>query len=270
MKAHAAWGVSPPPSPGSGSPPILLMACRALRAHAAVQGDPPLPLSSVCTRWVRAACPPPPPARTLAVRNAGDEGHPLPVLSCSGVPPRVPAARFGCTLLGCPPPFSPLAAARVKRAIVWGISSPRSLLYRFLMRGARTRGFCPPPPPSPYPPGLSRPHGLPRCWRILRWLDPPPSPPTPVSCTRDVQARCAQTWRRQNQQIYAAGPRAAGFLCRLHRVGRFCRPLSTPRLAVASVGSLHPGCSGGWWVFVSSPPTLSVLPRSTMIPYGPS
>ena len=165
LGAHAAWGVPRWPPRGSPPPPplhavrwelTLLRGCPLLLLlvwvfhplplwHAVhwertlpFGGGPPLPPASACAQWVRAACPPPPPARPRVARTAGAGGPLLrpgtgrTVESCADLfegPPLAPAARCGRALLcgGFPPSFPPLAAALIKRAHPFG-GSPRLVI----------------------------------------------------------------------------------------------------------------------------------------------
>ena len=126
LEIHAARGMPPPPPPGSGSTLPPSWSYRAMGAHTAVQGVPPLLLGLACALWARAACPPPPPARAQFVCTAGAGGPPLRpgpgrargVLRCcvQGFPPVPPLRAVGARCwVGGPSPFPHSAAARLNR-----------------------------------------------------------------------------------------------------------------------------------------------------------
>ena len=102
---------------------------------------------------------------------------------------------------GSPPASPPWRSQAFSARNCWG--GPLALSLNLLFSRA---GFLPPHPPFPPPSGSPRPHGRPRSRRPLRWLDPPPSPPTPVSRTREAKACHTRTWRHQLHRISAARP----------------------------------------------------------------
>ena len=147
---------------------------------------------------------------------------------------------------------------------------PRTRLHCCRARGERAAGFCAPPPPAPSLPGPLCPHGQPRYRCPLHRLGRLPSPPAPLSRTRDAQVRRARTWRRWFRQYAPAGSPRFRRPPPCPSVG----PAAPPSLARPSARCCRRRLPETWflrqWGGVRPLPAPSILPRSALARCGPS